>query len=447
VGTESINRSFIDFEYDQFDRKEKIRVQLDEYYGKPTQPTWPINFKNEECDLPIIQVSIKLPMYRLENGRTLSLQDEFLAKNPELAEDFFLRDNNSPEAQSVQYDLLMQLSSTKDLYKTFEDTKSRQSEPLIITKEGFVVNGNRRLSCWRNLFFGDPESYRHFEYIKVAVLPTAEEQAIEDLEARLQIIPDIRADYSWHTEARLMKKRVEEKGESVEVIARAYRMKPKEIEDRIEMLEYAREYLQRNNLDRQWSVVTGDLYLFEPLVSNRKKLTNATEKSVFESLSYSVLTASKGGGEVEGRLYEVVSDVRKYFNPIVGEVKKEFSREEVGSIVQEDDSGLLLENADMPSDELAHIAASLIDASTEEQIQVAEIVQAVIADEKAKEKDRKSSNYLLNQVKKADCALINAINSCTGDNLETGHLGEYLESILLHVEELKRWLTDYENNN
>jgi hypothetical protein len=447
VGTESVNKSFIDFEYDQFDRKKKIRSQLDDYYGKPTQPTWPINFKNEECDLPIIQVSIKLPMYRLENGRTLSLQDEFLAKNPEVAEDFFLRDNNSPEAQSIQYDLLMQLSSTKDLYKTFEDTKTRQSEPLIITKDGFVVNGNRRLSCWRNLFFGNPESYRHFEYIKVAVLPTAEEQAIEDLEARLQIIPDIRADYSWHTEARLMKKRVEEKGESIETVARAYRMKAKDIEDRMEMLEYAREYLLRNNLDRQWSVVTDDLYLFQPLVSNRKKFTSATEKSIFESLNYSVLTASKGGGRIEGRLYEVVSDVRKYFNPIVDEVKKEFSGEEVRSPAPEDDSDLLLENTALPPDELTHIAATLIDAPKEKQMQVAEIVQTVIADEQAKEKDRKSSNYLLSQVKKADSALINAINSCTGENLETDRLDEYLESILLHTEELKRWLTTYEDNN
>jgi hypothetical protein len=224
-------------------------------------------------------------------------------------------------------------------------------------------------------------------------------------------------------------------------------MKPKDVEDRIEMLEYAREYLKRNDLDRQWSLVDQDYYLFTQLVLNRKKLAGASQKSVFESLSYSILTTSKKSDEVEGRLYAVIPDVRKHLSAIVDEIKIEFPAIIEDQPSSDDDSDLLLENTGLYQDPLIQIATELIDISTEKQIKVAEIIQTVISDEKAKEKERKSTNYLLDQVKKAATALTSAVNACNEDNVETGSLDEYLDSIIANVEQLKNWLLEHEYNN
>ena len=44
-------------------------------------PTMRVVFREERLDLPTIRVPIGLPKYRLANGRTVSLQAEYLAKN------------------------------------------------------------------------------------------------------------------------------------------------------------------------------------------------------------------------------------------------------------------------------------------------------------------------------------------------------------------------------
>jgi hypothetical protein len=447
MNNSQMERNFLEFEYNQFDRTEKIKKLLADYYSRPAQQTLPIHFMNKEHELPLISVSIKLPMYRLENGRTLSLQDEYLAKHPDMPEDFFQRDSNSPEAQAVQHELLMQLSSIKDIFKTFKDSNTEQSEPLIVTNEGFIVNGNRRLSCWRTLYFDDPETYKHFEYIKVAVLPEADEEAIEDLEVDLQIIPDIRADYSWHTEARLMKKRIEERGESKEAVAKSYHKKLKEVDERIEMLEYAREYLKRKNLDRQWSEVDKDLYFFEQFVKNRKNLNGPAEKSVFESVSFSILTTSKKSGEVEGRLYAKIPDVRKHLAPIIETIAQELPVVNEAKPSLSDDNALLLNGTDTLSDTQVAVAEALIGISVEKQKVIAEIAETVISDESAKEKERRSANYLVNQVKKANAALENAINSCGEDDVVISDLAEELDLIEAKIDQLRSWLAAYENSN
>ena len=440
-----IRTEFLDFEYDQIERVEKIKRLLEESRRSPSHAAWPINFMNRDCDLEMIFVPISLPMYRLENGRTLSLQDEHLAINHDLPEDFFTRDDNSPEAQSVQHDLLMKLGEIKDILSTFRDTTNKQIEPLIITNTGFVVNGNRRLSCWRHLYFEDKATYKHFEYIRVAVLPEADEKAIDKLEADLQIAPDIKANYSWHAEARMMQKRIEERGEDKDEVAALYRMKKKDVEYRLDMLHYARQYLMRNNWDRQWSRLDKDAYAFEQLVKERQKLSDPVEKSVFESLTFSVITAGSSG-QSEGRIYAKVPEIRRHLNPIVGAIREELP-EIIENDSQIDDTALLIDDLSDDQKDITDVAHALVNLVDEEQKKVVEVAESVIADENAKERERKSTNYLVDQVKKASVALNNAVDASDEDNIITKDLDKLLGTIEDNVEKLRAWLAEYENIN
>ena len=440
-----IKTEFIDFEYDQIERIEKIKKLIDDSKTSSSHIKWPINFMNRICDLETIYVPIGLPMYRLENGRTLSLQDEYLAMNQDVPEDFFIRDDNSPEAQSVQHDLLMQLSEIKDILATFKDTSNMQTDPLIITNTGFVVNGNRRLSCWRHLYSEDKTTYKHFEYIRVAVLPEADEKAIDKLEADLQIAPDIKADYSWHAEAKMMQIRIENRGEDIDEVASLYRMKKKGVEYRLEMLQYAKQYLLRNGWDRQWSRLDKDAYAFEQLVKERKKVNDPVEKSVFESLTFSVITTGASGSS-EGRLYAKVPEIRKHLSPIVEAIREELP-EIVEKSTSNDDLELLLDDADEEENYMAEIAQALVTIEEEEQKKVIELAESVIADENAKERERKSANYLIDQVKKAASALSNAVSASDEDNVLTKGLEKQLEIIDNKVEQLRQWLSEHENSN
>ena len=48
----------------------------------------------------------------------------------------------------------------------------KQTEPLLMTPDGIVINGNRRLAAMRELFQIDLSDYKSFQVVQVAILPS-----------------------------------------------------------------------------------------------------------------------------------------------------------------------------------------------------------------------------------------------------------------------------------
>ena len=127
-------------------------------------------FRGTNIDLPVIRVKIHLPVYRIGNRRTKTLQEEYLVKHPELSENFFKNDTDSIAVQDAQDEILSRLIFEKDMYKAFVNDKYQQEEPLLCTMDGVVINGNRRLCAWRKLFNEDHVRYKHFESKEIMIL-------------------------------------------------------------------------------------------------------------------------------------------------------------------------------------------------------------------------------------------------------------------------------------
>src|SRR5690348_16767080 len=72
-------------------------------------PTMRVVIEGRPQDIPIIRVPIGLPKYRMANGRTASLQVEYLAKNTDVRRDLFTGDPELWDAQEAQHRLLVQL--------------------------------------------------------------------------------------------------------------------------------------------------------------------------------------------------------------------------------------------------------------------------------------------------------------------------------------------------
>lgn len=442
----------IKFGYDQIEREIKIRKLIDESRNANSLKSHTIKFMNQICDLPVITVPIELPMYRLKNGRTLTLQDEYLATHADIPDDFFTRDLNSPEAQEIQHSLLMKLNDCKEIMTVFKDPHNKQTEPIICTNEGFVVNGNRRLCCWRNLFYseGGETLYKHFEYIRIAILPECDEKAIDQLEADLQLAPDIEEDYIWHAEAKLMKNRRDNLGEDTPKIAEFYHLtSAREVEDRIEMLGYAEEYLRRNGWDRQWSRVTGDDYAFREFVKNRRNIQTPLEKTLFESLTFAYLTASKNEG-VEGRLYSKIPEIKKYLPEIIQGLSTEIEADDVdenNTPDQEDDFAILAGNNGTATDtQIVDLIRALADNDVQKE--AVKITEDIITAQKIIEREKKGANFLFEQVKKANTYLQNALAmDLSRNDIATRGLEQQLSAIVQSVEKLKGWLNRRGNNN
>ncbi len=125
-----------------------------------------INFRNEKQDnfeRDIQLVPLGLLRYRKDNGRIASDVLNYERANGPL-----------DECQEESQEILGKFLEQKDAEKTSILLKSishaGQTEPAIITCDGFLINGNRRRMVFEKLHhanLGDPR----FGYMKVVILP------------------------------------------------------------------------------------------------------------------------------------------------------------------------------------------------------------------------------------------------------------------------------------
>ncbi len=392
--------------------------------------TWsyPVNFMGGIQHLPVIKVPIGMAKYRLANGRTVSMQQEYLSQHPELSADFFYKDLESGEAQVAQHSLLKKLIKNKELYEHFRSPKQKQEQPLILDENGFVINGNRRLCAWRELFVDDADTYEHFKYIDAVVLPPSDEKAIDELEARLQVVPDIKDEYEWHALAMMMENRIKNHGFDIDGLTSLYPMTKKEVQTLLDALEYARDYLKKRGKEHQWSQVSQQEHAFKRIVENRNGL-EAGAKKLFEEASFALIDDPEGG-----RVYEAIRLMKKHFPRVKEELQNEFK------VVPEglpNPALALLGGGAIPSIDMP-LAVEVEKEPNREKAR--EIIREVISSQEQLDRDKQSSTFLLKRLQKANSLLIEACNlGLKPESVRTG-VKEQIESIETNIAEVKRWL-------
>jgi len=406
----------------------KRKKLIEELIATPSSKTHGINFQGTFQYFGIYSVPIGLPKYRLNNGRTYAAQAEYLAKNADLSADFFTKDPELDTAIKVQHELLKELIQDRELLEYFKT--HRQEEPLVLTHEGFVLNGNRRLCAMRELLESDPKTYSHFEHVDVVILPPAEEKDIDELEARLQIHQDIKADYSWITFAFMLKRRQEDHGYTADHLARLYERKTSEINELIDMLAYAEDYLKERGWTGEYHRVEKAEYAFEQLRKKRSKFNTEQEKEVFEKISYSLLDNPEGG-----RLYDLIPETANYLEKILDRIEDEL---EIPQREEEDVVEDILGGKGIGGHRNFQ---GIIDVFDDEKNRenVRAIVIDIVKGEQLKEKEKKRKNFVLNQMKKANAALTDAANAISTETSKSG-IEEQIEAIDTSLSKLRSWL-------
>lgn len=206
------------------------------------------NFRNGKEPLKLIHVPLELLVYRLENYRTRDLQLSLIAKKQYPPGFFDSSRHQDVSVQDAQHKILLSEAkrgsgdTIKPIYNELQRVR-RQTEDLIITQEGIVVNGNRRLSAMRDLYGAESEAYRDFAEIWCAVLPpTATAEEIRGLEIALQMQPDTKLPYEWTALGRAARD-LRQDGKSDEEIARQMNRDKKDIVRAITKIDTANLYL------------------------------------------------------------------------------------------------------------------------------------------------------------------------------------------------------------
>lgn len=423
------------FGWPRLERLEVFKSKLSE----KTTATFRVVLQGQTRDLPIIRIHQDIPRYRLENGRTASSQVEYLAKHANARKDLFVGDPEMFDAQEVQHKLLLDVADKSGLRKYFEDTSKEQVEPIVLDHEGFVVNGNRRLSTWRDLFHGDKAKYRHFEYIDVVVLPQVDSKAIDRLEASLQIEKDIKADYTWDSEANMMLARREREGYSDQDLAELYGKKESEIRELIDMRNYAAEFLKSRGKEDMWSTVSGAELAFRRIVTTRQKVDGTGRQELFKEAAFALIDKPE---EVKDSLHDAINGMANSIGPIVDKLKAAFDVKPAPSDAGADE---LFGGAPKAGDAV-ELALTKEIAKPENARKAREIIVDFIESQKLLKRENKSAAKLVDCCAKANAALEEGIKIGLGPDAKTEGVEAHLKTIESQITKIRAFLAKAQGN-
>ena len=196
--------------------------------------------------LPVVELPLGLPLYRAGNGRLAVLEADYI-QGHELTPDYFTAGEETPGVQQVLHAMLLELAKNPEaaIYRELHDS-ALQTERLLVTGDGVVLDGNRRLAAMRELCRADPDTYGSFNRVEAVLLPDdVSDTDLEMVEAAKQMAPDLKLAYSWVDRRLKLRHHRDELGIPVETICGTYRLESGEdLDHEIEELELAEDYLE-----------------------------------------------------------------------------------------------------------------------------------------------------------------------------------------------------------
>ncbi|MGB8190297.1 MAG: hypothetical protein WCF67_00190, partial [Chitinophagaceae bacterium] len=308
-----------------------------------------------------------------------------------------------------------------------------QGDALILSHDGYVINGNRRLCAWREKINSDPKKYApKFSHIDIIILPPADTKDIDELEARLQVRKDIKAEYTWTSRALMLKNRKASYNYTPEQLSTLYNMSESEIEELLDMLSYATAYLEDRNKVGQYDTLDKSQYGFKQLHKKRPKIKGEAYKEVFEKLAYCLIDKAE-----EGRVYESIPDVADHLNEIIENIEEEFDIEE-----SETTKGVNL----LGGQKFSSLKGVLEVVNNEKNFdQLRNIALNVIEAEKQKSREKSKRDFVHSQVKKANTALVEALGAIEKRTKKAG-IAQQIVSIEASLTKLKEWLDNEDKN-
>ena len=174
-------------------RKSTIKSALD-----GAAPSHFVPMPDGLVQVPVARIPHDTLIYRLENGRLIAELHEYMHRH-NVSWDKLEQSVEAPETQSLLHGLLMQHAADArgPIFQELKRQK-QQIEPLLIDRNGIVINGNRRLAAMRTLLAEDAAACADFADLTVAVLPKDISAAdIDFIEAALQMAPETKLGYGW----------------------------------------------------------------------------------------------------------------------------------------------------------------------------------------------------------------------------------------------------------
>ncbi|MGE4396260.1 MAG: hypothetical protein AB7D34_02255 [Sulfurimonas sp.] len=391
-------------------------------------------YQNTLNELHLIRIPLSLPIYRMANWRTRTRQQHYI-RIEEKSSDFFSSGQENEDAQQAQHEILVEFAkqgkavSITPIIDVLENDV--QKEPLLITYDGVVVNGNRRLAGMRYLY--ETKNRKEFEYIECVVLPeNATEEEIKDIEIRLQMQPHTELPYEWVIGAMAATEILQNKG--MKAVTELMRISSTSVTNKVLSLELVNDYLNRWVKDPEnYELVEDKEQWFSDLAKIIRKKSSSDEKEAATVIAH-LLAENKS--LLGGRIYNLNSIVGNLLPDVAGKLAKQ---KNIKLETVNDDPDSLFGNDLEPIfsyQPLVDVVEQIHNSGNKENIiTLVKDIQTIYEDVKEKDDDKTKGEYAQSKIVQANTAL-RSVNLTEADPSTYKTIKKQLEQISQQINKL-----------
>lgn len=196
---------------DLISRKEKIKKALENPLREEPQqlpPDFPGGHKT--ANLKVISINQKFLVHNADNERVRNQIDkEYNIKHgdDEEYDKKFYSKKEDPSTQNILHKLCLgwaKISGSQNVYKEIENSDT-QTKTLLINTEGVVIDGNRRLASFRELYTIS-DDHRFLENIECKVLEHVSREINKSFEYDLHVKIDTTLNYGYYEKLRIVER-------------------------------------------------------------------------------------------------------------------------------------------------------------------------------------------------------------------------------------------------
>lgn len=302
----------------------EIINQLKEDYSKNDKKfeTRKVTIKGQIELLDVFPIPLSLLRFNIRNGR---FKSELLSKEREFGREL---DPNDKDDDLIIQQLLLAISPKDTKYLKQDLKKYEQRDPGLMTYDGFVIDGNRRMAVIREIFKETENS--KYGYLNVHVLPKSlTEEDLWDIETESQMARDFKVDYSSSNQLLKIAEGLD-LGKSINKIADKFREDPKKIKTMVKTLDLVNAYLDYIEMPGEYKLVDGKNQHFIDAVNqlNKLKLAGFEEIELNDSKIrlFEILKGDTGYAKIRKFSKIMLSDkARKDFCETTDKEKEEFA--------------------------------------------------------------------------------------------------------------------------
>ena len=405
------------------EREVMIRNRTDS--SSDTDTLW--DFRGDKATLKVVRLPINVPVYRVDNCRTYSEQQDIIAKNG-FDETYFTKGQELSTVQTSQHEILLRItksgpSSVSSILDVLHI--GGQRDPILITSTGVVVNGNRRLSAIRELCAADSSVNSKWAFVKCLVLPpdTSPEE-VDDIEANEQARPQTKLDYDWIGDAQLVRRQVSRKGDT-RLVAQQLRRSDSDVKNLLQAIGEADLYLNEWACKpSQYSLVSGDAEQIFGDLPKRLSGKTVPMQNASRAIAWSLF---ENRDKLPGRVYAFNAAFGKLASVVLANIAEQLDLPMCEVVEDGDDDGFSIDiDGGGTVEDYSAVIVALKDPATK-----ADAIEALIeASQSAIETDagRRSKGAALKALAQVHAKLA-GIDFTTAGVGTYGGLGKQLESI------------------